>query len=123
VTSKNERNLAGQLGAALAGIRAERGYTQEVLAERLQVTVETISRFERGIVLPTLPRLYELAEVLSVPAAELLQRGSTRSSDTAQEVASLLERLSLDDQILVRRWFGEICERLAKKPHSRTKAL
>ncbi|MFM0219954.1 helix-turn-helix domain-containing protein [Paraburkholderia caledonica] len=122
MTSKNEQNLASQLGAALARIRAERGYTQEVLAERLQVTVETISRFERGIVLPTLPRLYELADVLSVPAVELLQRGSTRSSDTAQEVVSLLERLSLDDQILVRRWFGEMCERLAKKPHSRKKA-
>ena len=119
MASKQQQKLANQLGTTLARIRIERGYTQELMAERLDVTVETISRFERGAVLPTLPRLYELAEVLAVPVVELLQRGSTRSSDAATEITSLLERLSVDDQILVRRWFVEMCERLGKTPHSR----
>jgi transcriptional regulator with XRE-family HTH domain len=121
VASKLEPKLANRVGTGLARIRSERGYTQEFLAERLDVTVETISRFERGIVLPTLPRLYELAEVLAVPVVELLQRGSIRSSDAAMEIASLLERLSLDDQVLVRRWIGEMCERLGNLPQARKK--
>lgn len=121
MASKLEPKLANRVGLALARIRSERGYTQEILAERLDVTVETISRFERGIVLPTLPRLYELAEVLAVPVTELLQRGSTRSSDVSMEIASLLEQLSLDDQTLVRRWIGEMCERLGNSRQSRKK--
>ncbi|WP_175976649.1 helix-turn-helix transcriptional regulator, partial [Burkholderia sp. BCC1047] len=113
--------LANQIGSTLARLRAERGYTQEFLAERLDVTIETIGRFERGIVLPTLPRLYQLAEVLAVPVVDLLQSGSSRSGDVALEMTSLLERLSLDDQTFVRKWLWELCEHLSKPRHSRKK--
>ncbi|MEM5346082.1 helix-turn-helix transcriptional regulator [Paraburkholderia azotifigens] len=121
MAAKQHHKLANRLGSTLARIRIERGYTQELLAERLEVTVETISRFERGAVLPTLPRLYELADVLAVPVTELLQRGSTRPNDAATEIASLLGRLSVDDQALVRRWFGEMCERLGDSQPLRKK--
>ncbi|MBC8743001.1 helix-turn-helix transcriptional regulator [Paraburkholderia sp. UCT31] len=121
MTQTKEKRLANQIGSTLARIRAERGYTQEFLAERLDVTIETIGRFERGIVLPTLPRLYQLAEVLAVPVVDLLQSGSSRSGDVALEMTSLLERLSLDDQTFVRKWLWEMCEHLGKPRHSRKK--
>lgn len=112
VAPSAEQKLARQLGTTLAHMRVKHGYTQEQVAERLDVTVETISRFERGTVLPTLPRLVELADVYAVPISQLLRSGSTRPSDVAEEIAHTLSRLSDADRVWVSSWLTELCERL-----------
>lgn len=117
-----DQKLGNRLGPKLAQIRIERGYSQEFLAQQLGLHVETISRFERGTVVPTLSRLYELADVLAVPVMALLHSETARTRDVAQEFATSLERLSVDDQVFVRKWFGEICEHLGKSKNPRKKA-
>jgi hypothetical protein len=87
--------------------------------ERLEVTVETISRFERSVVLPSLVRLFALADVFAVPVSQLLQKNSTRQSDLAAEIVQLLERLSNDDQVWVGNWLTELCERLSYRRPAR----
>ncbi|MGF6923217.1 transcriptional regulator with XRE-family HTH domain [Paraburkholderia sp. UCT70] len=84
--------------------------------------METISRFERGTALPTLPRLFELAEALAVPVAELLQGESTRPVDVGLEFAARLERLSIEDQTFMKKWFEEMCDHLGKSRRPRKKA-
>lgn len=46
------RQFKQQVGKAIASCRQAKGMTQEQVAERLGVEQETISRFERGAVLP-----------------------------------------------------------------------
>jgi transcriptional regulator with XRE-family HTH domain len=111
-----EPNLAEQIGKSLARARIAAGYAQELVAEQLGVNVETISRFERGAVLPTLPRLIELAEIYGVPVSTLLRRGSSRPNDLAEELAETLSHLSATDRVWVSQWLTELCERLRLAP-------
>ncbi|SIT41803.1 Transcriptional regulator, XRE family [Paraburkholderia piptadeniae] len=121
-----EQKLAEQLGKTLARARLAAGYAQELVAEHIGVNAETISRFERGAVLPTLPRLVELAELYQVPVSTLLRRSSPRAIDLAEELADKLSHLNDADRLWVSQWLTELCERLrqsaaggrtAKKPH------
>ncbi|MGT2473688.1 helix-turn-helix domain-containing protein [Paraburkholderia terrae] len=111
-----EPNFAEQIGKSLARARIAAGYAQELVAEQIGVNVETISRFERGAVLPTLPRLVELAEIYGVPASTLLRRGSSRPNDLAEELAETLSHLSATDRVWVSQWLTELCERLRPAP-------
>jgi DNA-binding XRE family transcriptional regulator len=56
-TAKVRIQLARQLGENIAERRRALDWTQDQLAERLGVEAETISRFERGATLPSLPKL------------------------------------------------------------------
>lgn len=115
MSSLDLKSLAKRIGRAIAEVRAKRGLTQEALAESLEVEKETISRFERGVVLPPLPRLAQLADVLEVPLDQLIRHTSIRPADQAQILGQHLEDLVPADRELVIRWFSEICQRLAIK--------
>jgi transcriptional regulator with XRE-family HTH domain len=116
VVRSAEHRMATQLGRALARERAGSGFTQEQVAEQLGLNVETISRFERGAVLPTLPRLFELADMYDVPVSRLLRRSSSRAADLAEELVDALDRLNEADRVWVGQWLTDLCERLCHKP-------
>lgn len=54
------------LGNRIKNLREKRGFTQEELVERLNVTKSTISYYENGKRIPTVSNLHDLARVLSV---------------------------------------------------------
>ena len=69
----NARPLdAAALGSFIASVRAERGLTQRQLAERLYVSDKTVSKWERGLSLPSVPLLMPLAEALGLSISELM---------------------------------------------------
>jgi len=76
--------MAMRLGKKIADRRKQLEWTQAQVAERVGVDAETISRFERGINLPSLPTLESLAAALSQPIGVLL---SEQSSEIANETA------------------------------------
>ncbi len=47
---------------------------------------------ERGLVMPTVARLVELAELFECNAADLLTEASSRTSDQAKHVGQLLSK-------------------------------
>ena len=53
-------------------LRKNRGFTQEDLANRLNVTRQTISKWEKGISVPDAEMLSKLAEELETNVGELL---------------------------------------------------
>lgn len=57
--------------SGLAGRRQARGYTQEALAEVLQVERGTVSRWERGSAMPSIWRRRPIAKALGVSLDEL----------------------------------------------------
>lgn len=59
------------LGSQIARIRKERDITQARLAEMIDVTIETISRLERGVSIPSLKTLEIIGNALNVPLKEL----------------------------------------------------
>jgi len=57
----------------LKKLRAERGMTQEALAEKAGISRSYIARLELGRQDPTLGTLEKLAKALKVPVAKLLE--------------------------------------------------
>ncbi|WP_163571098.1 helix-turn-helix domain-containing protein, partial [Klebsiella pneumoniae] len=55
--------LADMVGRAIARNRIASNLTQEQVAERLGIGNEAVSRMERGVVMPTVARLAELADI------------------------------------------------------------
>jgi transcriptional regulator with XRE-family HTH domain len=110
--------LAHQLGRSIARERQARKMTQEQLAERLSVEQETISRFERGVVVPPLQRLLQIAEVFGISVQDLLGRSGSSPRDYGASITKLMEGLSSSDRVLVHRWLEELCTRLMSNPTS-----
>ena len=95
------KQLAALVGRAIARQRSRSGLTQEQVAERLGVGNEAVSRIERGIVMPNIERLVELATIFGCETADLLTEGSSRSEDQARRIYALLSRLEVADRDLV----------------------
>lgn len=60
------------IGVKIRKLRQMRGITQEQLASSLQITVQTVSRWENGITLPDISMLPGLAAVFHTTADDLL---------------------------------------------------
>ena len=63
---------AATLGAFVARVRTARGLTQRQLAERLYVSDKTVSKWARGLSLPSVPLLVPLAGALDLSISELM---------------------------------------------------
>ena len=68
----NHEEINRRIGRAIAQYRQRSGLTQEQVAEKLQIGNEAVSRMERGLIMPNVVRLLELAEIFDCTAAELL---------------------------------------------------
>jgi transcriptional regulator with XRE-family HTH domain len=101
--------LAGVVGRAIARNRIKANLTQEQVAEQLGIGNEAVSRMERGLVMPNVARLMELADVFNCDIADLLTEVSSRPSDQAKHLTRLITRISSKDREMI----VEIVERLA----------
>ena len=61
-----------KIGTFLKELRKEKGFTQEELAETLNVSRRTVSRWETGSNMPDLDLLVEMADLYQVELRELL---------------------------------------------------
>lgn len=61
------------LGKRLKNARIKKGYTQEVLAEKIDTATSYISDIERGVKTPSLSKLIELVKALDISADYVLQ--------------------------------------------------
>ncbi|RJG01201.1 helix-turn-helix domain-containing protein [Noviherbaspirillum sedimenti] len=93
--------LGIRLGQKIARYRKEKRMTQAMLAEIVCVDKETISRFERGTALPSLLRLFEIAQALEVGVGDLLAEASSLAQDTERSVAGIFDEISPADQKLL----------------------
>lgn len=93
--------LAERIGQVIAVRRAACGLTQEDVAERLGVGLAAVSRLERGLIMPTVGRLVELAEILQCNATDLMSEVSTGTNDQAQRLAQVLSKLKDHDRAVL----------------------
>jgi len=106
--------LPGLLGRNIRERRNQRGWTQATLAELVRVDVETISRIERGAIVPSILKLEQIAEVLGAPLAELLRSSSTLAQDQSLEIFDWLQNLSEADRRFVMETTQQLCKHLAQ---------
>ena len=78
-------------GQAIKRIRKERGMTQEQLAEKTEVASNSISRIERGLLVPALPTLIDICNTLGTGADPIL--AAYIEADTPIRWTPLAEKL------------------------------
>ena len=71
--SAKEAKYLAVFGKRLAEIRRAKGFTQESLAEKADVTALTVAYIEQGRQWPRISTMQSLAKSLSVPIAELFK--------------------------------------------------
>ena len=80
-----------QGGQAIQRIRKERGMTQEQLGEKVGVDPNSISRIERGRLIPALPTLIDICNALGTGADSIL--AAYIAADTPIRWTPLAEKL------------------------------
>ena len=104
------RELFKSIGRVLAQRRESTGLTQEQVAEVLQIGTEAVSRMERGITMPTIQRMAELADIYGCGIEELVIATSTR--DQAELISQILHTLPEADRAMIVEVVQKIAERL-----------
>lgn len=90
------------IGSRIKEKRKLCGFTQEVLSEKLDVTVGYISQVERGITKISLDLLAAISDILKCDIAELITEASFASTHyLSNELYSMIEKLSPQDKKLL----------------------
>ena len=86
-----------KIGKFIASRRKELGLTQQNLADKLFVTDKAISKWERGLSLPDVSLLGELAKILEVDIADVLdgKKGTNRKINVEEEIERVTKELTL----------------------------
>lgn len=80
-------------------LRQQKGYSQNTLAEQLNVVRQTISKWEKGLSVPDADMLEKLANLLEVPVATLLgssikeEKENEGYNEVAKQLAILNEQM------------------------------
>jgi len=107
--------LAKRLGKRVVARRKAIDWTQDQLAERLGVDAETVSRFERGVTVPSLITLDQLAKVLKSRTADLLSEASVEPTDQAVRISAWLAGLAARDREFVVEHIKRLCDQLRRR--------
>ncbi len=93
------------IGARMKSVRESGGWTQEQLAEVIEVTPHTVSQYERGQQSPRLTTLLRMAAALGVPPSALidvdLPAPVAKAPPEATELLAVYRALSEADRRLV----------------------
>ena len=95
-----------KIGTFLRALRKERGITQEQLAEQMNVSRRTISRWETGSSLPDLDLLMELADFYGVELRELLngeRKGEPMDKELKETVLQVADYSNEEKRRFTRR--------------------
>jgi len=112
---KQGHALALSLGKSIAEKRKQIGWTQAMVAEKVGVDTETISRFERGVSLPSLITLEKLAEVLNSTITNILAGSSSQPNDQAEIISAWLSNVNEKDRLFVTEMVKQTCRHLSAK--------
>ncbi|MDQ2106473.1 helix-turn-helix transcriptional regulator [Azospirillum isscasi] len=95
-------DLKAQVAALIRASRTGRGMTQEDLADRANLSVQSISALENAKYLPALDTLVDLVEILGLDVTDVVSPTHVPGHRLTQEAKakSLLRRLD-DDLLLV----------------------
>ena len=100
------------LGENIKTYRQKKGYTQEEVANRLHVTRQTISKWEKNYSVPDAEVFVKLADVLEVQTSQLLevkvdsdvQTTEEKQNAYAEQLAHIAEQMAIRNRQRKRIW-------------------
>lgn len=95
-----------RIGSFLRELRTEKGLTQEQLAEKLNVSGRTVSRWENGNNMPDLSIIVELADFYDIDIRELLngeRKSEEMNEDLKETTLKMADYAEAEKQLLTKR--------------------
>ena len=121
--AKKDKKLKGvvdpakaKFGAFIQKNRKAKGYTQQELADKLGITLKSVSYFECGLTYPSQENIFKLAKILDMSLDEYIF-SCTRFNDMVDmgEINAMLNELSADDQEMVINIVKATCESIRNR--------
>jgi len=109
------KDIAVRLGRNIAEVRKAAGKTQAEVAEKVGIDTVSLSRIERGTVMPGIATLDRIADVLGEPLGKLFDGASSGTAALADDIATLLDSLSEADRIFLLEQIQTWTKKLSKK--------
>lgn len=92
-------DIKKKFGKRLREIRTTKGFTQEKMAEQIEIQPENYSRIENGLSFPKPENLFKISKVLNVEIAELFQFSHLNDYDKILD--AIIEKLKTDKDTTV----------------------
>jgi len=108
-------SLKSRIAKNLVAQRQALSWTQEQLATAAGINPETVSRYERGVSLPTIEALERLAIALNTELAVLVATPSSISPDDAKLVSVWLQGLTAEDRSFVTTLIQSAAQHLKRR--------
>jgi transcriptional regulator with XRE-family HTH domain len=102
-----------EIGRRISRLRKEKDMTQPALADRMGVSYQAVSNWERGASMPDIGKLPELAEILGISVDELL--GGGRGGELVKRVLDGSEEAFVEDADVTMEEAGEAAPVLKPK--------
>ena len=97
--------MENRLAENIRSYRKHLGLSQEQLAERLGITLGTISKWERGVCLPDANNIAKLCKLFDISYNELLSGEEINQKDYKQHSEKLLEEFSKIETLTNKKFF------------------
>lgn len=91
--------MENTIGKRIAQLRKEKNFTQEDLAQMMEVSAQAVSKWENDLTCPDISSLPKLAKILDVTVDELLSGKAEEKAPVAQVLAPE-ERKEIKDMML-----------------------
>ena len=91
----------------IKNLRKNKGFTQEELANKLNVVRQTVSQWEKGYSVPDAEMLKKIAEILETDVSQLLGSSIEETSNTdlvAEQLSRINEQLVIKNRRTRRIW-------------------
>jgi len=116
-----------QIGISIARARKDRELTQAQLAEMIDTTVETVSRIERGVSIPSLKTLERISKALNIHIRDLLDfdypLGRRASIKDTEKLLAYLQTKNPSDIRMCYRILRNIFEQIERNYQPKKKRL
>ena len=90
-----------QIGKFIASLRKEKNITQEQLAEKLKVSVKSVSRWENGKTMPDLSMLPILADGLNASVSEILNGRKMTKEELIKLKGTIEQLIEYNERVII----------------------
>lgn len=116
-----DEKIKKMVGACIKRRREASGYTQEEVADKLNLNTASYARYEQGTAEPSITRLAQLADIFECGLDQLVIDTSLRVEEQTKRIALALENVSVYDRESIMQIIEQVCKIAWNK--SRTRKL
>lgn len=92
-----------KIGKFISNLRKEKGLTQAELGEKLYVTDKAVSKWERGLSLPDITILNNLADILDTSVEEILKGEKNEELDIQKEIKKITNEIKINQKNKIKK--------------------